>query len=62
MNEPVRVGQRWKSKSGGFVVTVTAKATGNKHWTTARDGNRRSHTTHEGTLRKFYELLGGSRP
>jgi hypothetical protein len=48
-------GQCWRSKSGGFVVEITGKATGNKHWHAKR--GRHSHTIHEGTLAKFYELV-----
>lgn len=53
--EPVRRGQRWKSKSSGVVLTIHGKATGNKHWIAVSDRGK-SHKVHEGTLKKFYEL------
>ena len=56
--ERVRPGQLWKAKNAKRVMRVTARAGGNKHWyITNVEGSRRCHHIHEGTLRKFYELM-----
>ncbi len=55
---PIKKGQKWKSKLGGFVIEITSKLTGNGHWMTRKiNGSGNNHKVHEGTLSRFYELI-----
>ena len=56
----VKKGQLWKSKSGGFVIRILSRQTGNGHWNTERVGRskRTSHKIFDKTLYKYYELQG----
>ena len=53
----IKVGQLWKSKDSGTVLTITGKKSGNRHWNTKKLGGKKSHKIHEGTLLKFYQLI-----
>lgn len=53
----VKKNQIWKSKDGGFLIQITRKLTGNRHWMTKKlNGSPNAHKVHEGTLEKFYSL------
>jgi len=53
----IRPGQRWRSRTSGVILIIGQKASGNGHWQTFRQSIGMTHKIHEGTLRKFYDLL-----
>jgi hypothetical protein len=45
-----------QSKASNTTITLTNKASGNRHWNTRKQGSKNNHKVHEQTLDKFYEL------
>ena len=56
----VKKGQKYKAINSGVEITIVSKCSGNRHWNTKKNGSGKSHMIHEGTLKRFYELIGGS--
>jgi len=54
----IKKGQLWKSKQSGIVLKIINKASGNLHWTAVQVNGGKSHHVHEGTLQKYYQLVG----
>lgn len=46
-----------KSKASNTTITLTNRASGNRHWNTRKQGSKNNHKVHEQTLDKFYEVL-----
>jgi hypothetical protein len=55
----VKRGLRLRDRKDGRVITVKRKASGNGHWQ-CDCGSRKQHKIHEGTLRKYFEVIGCS--
>jgi hypothetical protein len=46
-----------QSKASNTIITLTNRASGNRHWNTRKRGSKNNHKVHEQTLDKFYEVL-----
>ena len=46
-----------QSKASNTIITLTNRASGNRHWNTRKQGSKNNHKVHEQTLDKFYEVL-----
>jgi len=46
-----------QSKTSNTTVTLTNRASGNRHWNTRKQGSKNNHKVHEETLKKFYEII-----
>jgi hypothetical protein len=54
----IKKGQLWKSKASNVIVRIIGKWSGNKHWLIENPQRKNSsHHIHEGTLKKFYNLI-----
>lgn len=49
-----------QSKTSNTTVTLTNRASGNRHWNTRKQGSKNNHKVHEETLKKFYEVVGAN--
>lgn len=47
-----------QSKTSNTIITLTNRASGNRHWNTRKRGSKNNHKVHEETLKKFYEIVG----
>ena len=54
----IKKGQLWKSKESKKIIRICQKWSGNRHWAVVNVKNGKAHHIHEGTLFKYYEILG----
>ena len=55
-----KVGMILKSKTSNVMIKLTSRHNGNKHWNSTKineGSSNKNHRIHEGTLKKFYEVM-----
>ena len=56
----IRKGMKFKSKTNHVMIEILNRKNGNGHWNTRKitGSNKNVHMIHEGTLKKYYSLVG----